>query len=98
MKDEALGSPAAALSWFMDKVIAILETLVPVKCPRKKTRNRVARKRKLLWRRLSKIQKKIETSSSISRLSKLLQDKWDLEMQLKSDYTSLNAKKKMMLS
>ena len=93
MKAEALASPAAALSWFMDKVIPILEILVPLKCPRKKTRSRIARQRKLLWRRLGKIQKKIESSSSVTRLSKLLQDKWDLEMQLKSEYTSLNAKK-----
>ena len=92
MKVQALDSPSAALSWFMDQVIPILESLVPVRSTRKKCRNRVARERKLLWRRLSKNQKKIASSNSATKLSKLLQDKWDLEMQLKSEYISINNK------
>ena len=46
------------------------------------------RSRNLLWRRLNKIQKRIQSSSSSAKLTKLLQDKWDIETQLKSEYTS----------
>ena len=76
----------------MDKLIPLLEEHVPLKGPRKKVRNRLERNRKLLWRKLGKIQKKIEVISSVSKLSKLIQDKWKLEAQLKSEYSTLNFK------
>jgi hypothetical protein len=89
MKDHAKESPIAALSWFMDQIIPLLETLVPKKCPR---RSKLEKKRKLLWRKLGKLQRKIESVSSNSGLSKLIKDKWNLEKQLKSEYTSVNQK------
>ena len=82
MVNLARESPSAAHTWFMNKLIPLLEKLVPVKLPRKKGRNKAQKKRNLLWRRLSKISKKIETASSLPKISKLLQDKWDLEMEI----------------
>ena len=40
------------------------------------------RRRKLLWRRISKIKSKIKTANSIHKLTRLLQNKSDLELQL----------------
>ena len=76
----------------METLIPVLERLVPLKGPRSGKRNRVDRKRKLLWRKLRKVQRKIEMTSSASKLSTLIQDKWDLETQLKSDYSATNCK------
>ena len=78
----------AAHAWFLGHLLPILERLVPVRGPKRKTRNRMERSRNLLWRRLNKIQKRIQSSSSSAKLTKLLQDKWDIETQLKSEYTS----------
>ena len=82
-------SPTKAHNYFMDTLIPILETLVPVKLPRMKGKSSIEKKRNSLWRRLTKIKKKIETTSTISKLSKLLQDKWDLEMLIKSEYAAI---------
>jgi hypothetical protein len=90
MKAQAKESPSAALSLFMDMVIPILESLVPLRSPRRKKRSKLERKRKLIWRKLGKVQRNIESSSSLSRLSKLIQDRWELEKQLKAEYSSLN--------
>ena len=92
MKVLAKESPAAAHSWFIEKLVPLLESLVPRKAPRVKKRNRMERHRNLLWRRLTKIQRRIESCSSISKLSKLIQDKWELEKELKEEYLSLNWK------
>ena len=92
MKDLAKQCPTSAHSWFMETLIPVLERLVPLKGPRSGKRNRVDRKRKLLWRKLRKVQRKIEMTSSASKLSTLIQDKWDLETQLKSDYSATNCK------
>ena len=48
------------------------------------------RRRKLLWRRISKIKSKIKTANSIHKLVKLLQNKSDLELQLLEDYTAVS--------
>ena len=92
MEKLAKESPVSAHAWFLDKLIPILEKLVPLKKPKKKGINRMARKGNLLWRKLSKIQLKIQSSSSLPKLTKLIQDKWDIEQQLKSEYSSLNKK------
>ena len=42
----------AALCVFMEELVPLLERHVPVKPPRKKTRNRIDRTGKLLWRKL----------------------------------------------
>ena len=83
-------SPVNAHLWFMDILLPLLENLVPKKTPRRKGRNRMERQRKLLWRKLTKIQRSIDSSASLSKISKLLQDKWELENQLKSQYASQN--------
>ena len=92
MEELAKECPTSAHSWFMDTLIPLLENLVPLKGPRSRKGSRVVRKRKLLWRKLRKVQKKIEMSSSANKLSKLIQDKWDLEMQLKVEYSATNWK------
>ena len=48
------------------------------------------RKRRIIWRRLAKIRVRIKTASSIQKLTKLLQDKQDLEQQLFDDYYATN--------
>ena len=84
--------PVAAHEWFIEKLLPLLEKHVPVRGPKKKGRNKLCRRRNLLWRKLSKIQRRIQSTSSISRLRKLIQDKWNLEVQLKSEYVSCNRK------
>ena len=48
------------------------------------------RRRKLCWRRLSKVKTKLKFFTSIQKLTKLLQDKSNLEQQLLDDYTAVN--------
>ena len=90
MQELAKTCPTSAHSWFMDKIIPILEGLVPVISPKQAglSRHRITRKRKLLWRKLRKLQRKIDRSGSASKLSKLLQDKWGIEVQLKAEYSA----------
>ena len=85
-------SPVLAHTWFLDQLFPLLERFVQLKSPKKKGRNRMARRRNLLWRKLKKINNRIQSSSSIPKITKLIQDKWDLEQQLKSEYSSLNKK------
>ena len=90
MKEVARDSPTSAHSWFMEKILPLLEELVPIKNPKKKIKNKVDRKRKLTWRKISKLQNKIHSASSASKLAKLVQEKWKLENELKAQYTSMN--------
>ena len=53
---------------------------------------RLEKRRKLIWRKLGKIQRKIEHTCSDTKLTQLIQDKWKLEQELKSEYTTLNSK------
>ena len=62
MEDMAKESPVAAHAWLMDQIIPLLEKLLPLEGPKKKGRNRSERSRNLLWRRLSKIQRRIQTT------------------------------------
>ena len=86
----ARSSPSLALSAFIDEILPILKRHVPVKQSKKKVRNRVDRRRKLCWRRLAKLKQRLKTASSIQKLSKLLQDKSELEQELLEDYTAVN--------
>ena len=70
MKEVARDSPTSAHSWFMEKILPLLEELVPIKNPKKKIKNKVDRKRKLTWRKISKLQNKIHSASSASKLAK----------------------------
>ena len=56
----------------------------------KKVRHQMDRRRRILWRRLTKVRGRIKTASSIHKLTKLLQDKQDLEQQLYDDYSATN--------
>ena len=81
----------AALGFFHDKVLAILERLVPVKRkPSKSSKSRIHRMRKTIWRRISKVKKKIFEVSSIQKLAVFIQNKRELEKQLTEDYSSEN--------
>ena len=84
-------SPSAAHTLFMDTLIPLRKlgsraerALIRVK------RSKLQRSRKLLWRKHGKVVKKIERVTSLSKLSMLIQDKWELEKQLKEDYSSCN--------
>ena len=83
-------SPTFALSVFLDELLPLLERHVPAKPPRKKVRNRIDRRRKLCWRRLAKVKENLKKASSVQKLSKLLQDKSELEQELFDDYTATN--------
>ena len=92
MEELANTDTTAALKFFHTKVFVILERLVPAKKQRKKARYKMHRMRRLLWKRLSKVRKAVKKSSSISKLSELLQKMWELEAQLSSDYSANNDK------
>ena len=49
MEEVAKTSSTAALNVFMEELVPLLERHVPVKIARKKSRNKIDRKRKLLW-------------------------------------------------
>ena len=85
-------SPITAHTWFIDQLLPLLEKYVPVKGPKKSGKTKLDRRRNLLWRKLGKIQRRIQSSSSVSQLSKLIQDRWDLEVQLKTEYANLTQK------
>ena len=82
---------AKALCSFHDNILAVLEKLVPAReKKKKKSRSKMHRMRRLVWKRLAKARRAIKTATSIHKLSSLLQKSWDLESQLSSDYTASN--------
>ena len=83
-------SATKAFDIFMEEIVPILERHVPVRKGCKGKVPRIDRRRKILWRRLCKIRGRIKTAVSIQKLTKLLQDKQDLESQLLEDYTAVN--------
>ena len=85
----AMVSPTLAHSWFLYQVIPVLEGLVPMRREGGGGRNRIHRKRKLLWRKLGKIKGRMKTATSVQKLAELLQDRQDLEMELKDLYKNL---------
>ena len=91
MEEAAETSPTAALSVFMQELVPLLERHVPVKAAKKKKRNRIDRKRKLLWKRLNKVKTRLKSATSIHKLTKLLQDRQELEQQLFDDYNAMNS-------
>ena len=69
----------------------ILEKLVPKrKKPRKKSKLKINKMRRNIWRRLAKIKRNIVKASSIQKLTGLIQKKRELEEQLKADCTAEN--------
>ena len=69
----------------------MLERLVPIKKPKKVFKSKVNKMRKTIWKRLAKVKKKILGACTIQKLTSLIQKKWELEEQLKSDYSAESA-------
>ena len=91
MKDLANTSPDAALAWFHEKVLLVLEEHVPKKKVKAgKPKHKMHRMRRLLWRRLAKVDHNLKKASTMNKKSKLLAEKWELEKQLASDYSASN--------
>ena len=87
-------SPEEALTWFHDKVLDVLEVKVPKKKPKKSFKgSKMHRMRKLLWKRLAKVDNKMKAASTMHKKAKLLQQRWDLEKQLADDFLSVNNSK-----
>ena len=90
MKELALTSPASALSEFHHQVLSVLEKLVPVKRKKGKGKPKIHRMRRLLWKRLAKVRRKLKTAHTIHQVTECLQSMWKLESELASDYSSSN--------
>ena len=89
MEEASKKSPTEALNIFMEELLPLLEKHVPVKNKKRKN-HQIERRRKLLWRRLSKVKVKLKSASSINKLTKLLKNKQELEKQLYDDYLAEN--------
>ena len=87
MSSLATKSPTLAHSWLICQILPILERLVPLRTPG--GRNKLHRKRKLLWRKMGKISRKLRRSTSVQKLAKLLQDRQEIESELKSMYRDM---------
>ena len=90
MQQLAETSPCAALSEFHTKILDVLEKLVPAKKEKRKGKPRMHRMHRLLWKRHAKAKKKFRAAQSIHTLSENLQKMWEIEKQLKADYTAIN--------
>ena len=55
-----------------------------------KSKPKVDRMRRLLWKKHAKAKRKVKSSQSIHKLSESLQKMWELEKQLSADYTATN--------
>ena len=93
MERIANSDTTAALNVFHNNVLAVLEKLVPAKKKKSKvkSKSRLNKMRRTIWRRIAKIKGKIKEASSISKLSSLIQKKRELEEQLCADYSAENA-------
>ena len=84
--------PSAALTMFFKLVLPVLEKTVPTKkiSSRKRSRPIMDRRRRLLWKRLAKTKTRVQNASTIGQVMRLLQDKADLEEELRQDYEAVN--------
>ena len=71
---------------YHDQVLQVLEKLVPLKNKKAQGKPKMHRMRRLLWRRLTKVRKRFKSATSIYKLTECLQQMWDLEQQLSTDY------------
>ena len=92
MEDLAKTSPSDALVFFHQKVLEVLENLVPLKAKKSQSRPKMHRMRRLLWKRLCKVKNSLKKATSVHRLTELLQKMWDLESQLNCDYSAVNTR------
>ena len=90
MSKLARSSPTLAHSWFLCQILPVLEKLVPAKLVSSGGRSKMHKRRKLLWRKLKKIKVKIDNANSVQKLCRLLQDRADLELELKELYKDFN--------
>ena len=90
MEEATRTSPTDALKVFMDELVPLLERHVPLKESSKKARQKIERRRKLMWKRLSKIKSRLKSANSIQKLTKLLHDRQELENQLFQDYSAMD--------
>ena len=93
MKRIANSDTTAALNVFHSNVLAVLEKLVPAKKKKTKvkSKSKLNKMRRTIWRRIARIKEKIREASSIQKLSSLIQRKRELEEQLCEDYSAENA-------
>ena len=82
-------SPTIAHNWLLVQILPILESLVPARKLGDGGRNKLHRRRKLLWRKLKKIKIRLQRATSVQKLARLLQDKQELEIELKAMYSNL---------
>ena len=90
MMTVAKHDPATALEQFHDKVLIVLETLVPAR--KDKSKYRMPRKRKQLWTRISKVTERLGKATSVRSMTKLLKEKDLLDKKLKQSYSGANLK------
>ena len=83
-------SPTVAHSLFLSKLLPILEFLVPLRKTGSKGHSSQARKRNLLWRKMTKVKNQMLTTTSQKKMTRLLRTKHCLESELKSLYTMQN--------
>ena len=80
-------SPADALAHFHQKVKEVLDPLVPRKPENPRVRRmKMHKMRRKLWKKLSKVEKKLQGACTLHTRSNLLQQKWELQRQLSQDY------------
>ena len=91
MKQLASCSPAQALAEFHNKVLTVLEELVPAKVKKSNKKPKLHRIRRLLWKRLAKVCRNLRSAKSIHQVTEGLQKVWKLEAELASDYSSSNS-------
>ena len=83
--------PGDALSCFHNKVLEVLEPLIPKKPENPRVRKmKMQKMRRKLWKKHSKIEKKLQTNCSLQNNSQLLKQKWQLKSQLSEDYIGSN--------
>ena len=79
----------AAHKLFIDTVLPVMEELVPPRVTGKRFGKSTKHKNsRCLWRKLSRIKKRLLSTSSVKRAASLLETKQNLEKELKKLYAS----------
>jgi hypothetical protein len=90
MRDLSQINPVLVLNWFNEKVIKSWNNLCHCRKREGKVDRECAARGGPLWRRLAKIKTKIKLDTNIQKLTKMMQDGWNMEKQLRDDYTASN--------
>ena len=89
MEERAQESPATAYNCLMATLLPLLEELVPArKVGLKRGKKRIDKERRLLWRKLGRVQHAILSTASTNRMKELLSTKRALEDELRRIYAS----------